>query len=370
MNHVSRTVGHSYSYDAHRAIEALGEVADLDVATGFWLHVGEWLNWPDWLRDGTSQEGSGALPGKISVADDLLIAANIFEHMDIDQLVGRFLERSRPAFGPRTALTQLNGPTLGEVLSYTARLMDAHNPHHRVDFEVENEEAQFTLSPVVPLGELGDVLGLLATIAVYLTIQPLAQGQLGSVVLETKLPRARLRESSWSEFRCSVVAGGDLHRISMPREMAALRNPEFNPAYWSVDLDGIATIERASESAAIVRRVRTKVVDSLLTDRRTPRLKQIATEEGMSVRKVIRLLRGNDTSFHSIVEEERRQIAARLILDASIPLDGVSEMLGFTDRSSFGRSFRKWFGMPPGEYRNSLATTQEAGADTRTGPFA
>ena len=80
----------SYRDDAVLAVKALGTSADMRVKSGTWMHIGEWLDWPDWLCDGTSL-GCGPLPTHISAADDILIAANILEHADIADVLTRLL---------------------------------------------------------------------------------------------------------------------------------------------------------------------------------------------------------------------------------------------------------------------------------------
>ena len=97
--------------------------------------------------------------------------------------------------------------------------------------------------------------------------------------------------------------------------------------------------------------IRVKVAQILSDKQRAPRLKQMAAETGVSPRTITRLLAAQGTSFHEIVEQERRFRAATLINDPSLSLETVATSLGFTDMSSFGRSFRSWFGQPPGRFR-------------------
>src|SRR3989344_1636368 len=59
--------------DAEIAISMLGRRAQLKVQTATTLHFGQWLNWPDWLRHGTSLACDGPLPRTVSLADDLII---------------------------------------------------------------------------------------------------------------------------------------------------------------------------------------------------------------------------------------------------------------------------------------------------------
>jgi AraC-like DNA-binding protein len=131
-------------------------------------------------------------------------------------------------------------------------------------------------------------------------------------------------------------------------------NPDHDPAFWLLALERIAAAERQGEGVAIVDRIRKSVNQALAQEKRVPRLKQIAAIEGVSERTVVRMLAAQNTNFHNVVEEERRRKAAELIGIRTLCLSEIAETLGFTDMSSFGRSFRQWFGNTPGQYRKNL----------------
>jgi AraC-like DNA-binding protein len=71
----------------------------------------------------------------------------------------------------------------------------------------------------------------------------------------------------------------------------------------------------------------------------------------MSERSLGRLLAAGGTSFQAIIDDERRSRAAQMINDPAVSLAEIAEALGFPDVSSFGRSFRRWFGQTPGQFR-------------------
>jgi AraC-like DNA-binding protein len=92
------------------------------------------------------------------------------------------------------------------------------------------------------------------------------------------------------------------------------------------------------------------------------RLKQAAAQFNLSSRTIVRLLARHDTSFHALVEQERKARAMLVIADESISLAEASRQLGFSDMSSFGRSFRQWFGDTPGSVRKAWAICSDAGS--------
>lgn len=344
----------SFRDDALRAIEALGNSANMQVKSGTWLHIGQWLDWPEWLREGTSLDGSGPLPLYISSADDLLIAANVLGHSDPTDMLVNLVRQARPAMGPRAALLYTNAPTLGDSLEFMAGAINANNPCLSVTLNWVESELHFGIDARVPLGRMTNYIVLMSLILMYKVVQSLASDKVEMVTLETNVQRSESTSSLWPLFQCQVRTGAGENRLVIPTSLTSLRNPEADPTLWLLAQENFKAFERTRDSVPIVERVRARVVRMILEDGQVPRLKQVAVQEGVAGRTIIRLLTESSTSFHAIVEGERRLLAARLINDPSVSMESISMTLGFTDKSSFGRSFRKWFGSPPGEFRKIM----------------
>lgn len=75
---------------------------------------------------------------------------------------------------------------------------------------------------------------------------------------------------------------------------------------------------------------------------------------GMAPSTLFRRLREAGTSFEALVERTRREKAIEYLADATITLNGVAELLGYSEHSPFFRAFVRWFGCTPAEYRASL----------------
>ena len=120
---------------------------------------------------------------------------------------------------------------------------------------------------------------------------------------------------------------------------------------WAVARTKLLALENSTGEPAEVSAIRAFILEMLLEHRRVPGLKQLAAHLGISTRTIIRSLARQETSFHKLVEEERKARALVLFADSSVRLTEVANALGFSDMSSFGRSVRKWFGDSPGNLR-------------------
>jgi AraC-like DNA-binding protein len=84
-----------------------------------------------------------------------------------------------------------------------------------------------------------------------------------------------------------------------------------------------------------------------------PRLEDVAVELRVSARSLQRHLLEEGITFHSLVEEARREIAQHYLSQSSLELNETAYLLGYEDPNSFIRAFHKWEGTSPGEWRSS-----------------
>ncbi len=85
-----------------------------------------------------------------------------------------------------------------------------------------------------------------------------------------------------------------------------------------------------------------------------PTAEAVAKRLGLSVSSLRRRLLREQTSYQRIKDECRQAAAMRFLAAESMSICDVATMTGFDDPSTFFRAFRKWTGMTPGQYRDSL----------------
>jgi AraC-like DNA-binding protein len=79
---------------------------------------------------------------------------------------------------------------------------------------------------------------------------------------------------------------------------------------------------------------------------------------GYSQRQLARLLKEKGTSINRLVAQLRQQQAARLLLETDQPVTEIALAIGFKELSGFTRSFKRWTGQSPREYRHHQKTRQ------------
>src|SRR3546814_19522862 len=71
------------------------------------------------------------------------------------------------------------------------------------------------------------------------------------------------------------------------------------------------------------------------------------------------LLARRGTSFRTLVDTLRQQLALTYIADPSLGLAEIAYLLGFSEQSAFQRAFKRWTGKAPGAYRGIAGRSEE-----------
>ncbi|PKM30299.1 MAG: AraC family transcriptional regulator [Gammaproteobacteria bacterium HGW-Gammaproteobacteria-11] len=90
-----------------------------------------------------------------------------------------------------------------------------------------------------------------------------------------------------------------------------------------------------------------------------PKRQAVASALRMSTRTLQRRLQDEHTSFQQLLDETRRELAMQFLRQRRLTLLEIAYLLGFADPSNFFRAFKRWFGMPPGQYREQLEREAE-----------
>jgi AraC-like DNA-binding protein len=80
-------------------------------------------------------------------------------------------------------------------------------------------------------------------------------------------------------------------------------------------------------------------------------MSSIAAQLDMSERQLRRELEAARVGFRGLLERLRRERAAQLLGETRISVDEAAFVLGFSEVSAFSRAFKRWYTVPPTEYR-------------------
>ena len=164
-------------------------------------------------------------------------------------------------------------------------------------------------------------------------------------------PRSTLEHRRW--FRCPLRFAHGLSSIAFAARDVALpieRRDETVAGYLSDYAEHILRTMTAGSS--FTERVRVAIWTHLSEGR--PTLSRIASVLGMSPRTLQRRLTEEGTSVHEQVDHLRKAMAMATLRDRAVPISEVALLLGYGEPSTFYRSFRRWTGKTPEEYRRAF----------------
>ena len=87
----------------------------------------------------------------------------------------------------------------------------------------------------------------------------------------------------------------------------------------------------------------------------------VARRLHMSKSTLHRRLREENTSYQEVASSTRQALAIDYVSDSDHSLAYIAFLLGFSDQSNFSRAFRRWTGMSPKAYRDTLKVAPQAG---------
>ena len=140
-----------------------------------------------------------------------------------------------------------------------------------------------------------------------------------------------------------------LNSFTLPNSVLVKPVSTANPEFRNIAIDYVRDHLGGAEDNR-VRRVELLVHQLLPTGRCS--LQNVADVLGMHPRTLQRELRRSGTEFRSIIDRTRRELVTDYLLETRATLSQVSAMLGYGDQAAFNNAFQRWYGMPPGRWRN------------------
>ncbi|MCC7256970.1 MAG: AraC family transcriptional regulator [Gammaproteobacteria bacterium] len=164
-------------------------------------------------------------------------------------------------------------------------------------------------------------------------------------------PRPRQKVQQFERFfRTEVRFGSDDNRLvfdpgDMETELPA-GNAELARQNDQVVMALLARMDRDD----VIARVRALFVELLPSGECDK--EKVAAQLNMSERSLQSKLAARNTSYRSLLNETRQELAVQYIRQGLHSVSEVTYLLGFADISSFSRAFRSWVGVSPSEYRD------------------
>jgi AraC-like DNA-binding protein len=111
-------------------------------------------------------------------------------------------------------------------------------------------------------------------------------------------------------------------------------------------------LTRITRSTSYAQRVRDVLVQTGSPHRMD--MQSVARRLQLSVRSLRRHLAAEGVHYDAILREALATIATELLRNDERTIQDVSDAMGFADKSTFHRAFKRWTGATPNEYRRRV----------------
>lgn len=270
--------------------------------------------------------------------------------------------------------SMISARTLGEALGIAERFESLLYPliGHRVGLQVDSDSAlarvsydideSWERSALLPSqwdrAETGDTVAKASGLLVWHALCGWMTGQ-AIEAREMHIAAPYLSKEYYdglaAVFRCPIYFDARENSFSVDRgalERRLVHNVdslhEFldNTVYQLIEMER----EPASTSSAIKSLVGIELPGPM------PSFCEIARTLHMSESSLRRRLQRENTSYQALKDEVRCEVAINKLLYEDAKIADLAEYLGFTEPSSFVRSFKSWTGQTPTAYRDEMAS--------------
>lgn len=249
---------------------------------------------------------------------------------------------------------------VGYAMSYSENLLQAYERMARygrvlseaVGYEVHRHGEQVVLSPRTDPSLLGVWHPIVAELTLLLNIgREVTKKTLDPIEVHLPPPQpARLAEYR-ELFRCPIRFDRPQAALVFSASQMRLPIEASDPTLsgYLEQLAGHVLKSLHTPPETFVDRVRRATWHQLSSGK--PELSRIAKQLHISPRTLQRRLRESGTSFSQLLDDLRRELSGRFLLDRKLAVSEVAFLLGYSEPSAFQRAFRRWQGRSPRQYR-------------------
>jgi AraC-like DNA-binding protein len=152
-----------------------------------------------------------------------------------------------------------------------------------------------------------------------------------------------------SYFKAPVKFNADYDGFTLPADAVDRRLPIGNPQLAKIHDQYIIRYLAGLDENNIVQRVKGAIIDMLPSGGVS--YEKVAQKLNMSTRTLQRKLQIGHSTYRTLLEEVRQEIAEGYIHDSTVNLMEIAFVLGYSEYSSFSRAYKRWTKISPSQIR-------------------
>lgn len=150
-------------------------------------------------------------------------------------------------------------------------------------------------------------------------------------------------------FGCPVTFGSDTGKVVFSSALLDGRLPQSDPeSSRHLQQQCQMLIAKLSSQGNFIDDVRMLI---LTRPGYFPDIDYVAEKLAMSTRTLRRRLKAENSSYRALLDEVRFGLAKEYLCETRLPLEEVSELLGYSEPGNFSHAFRRWSTQSPSVWR-------------------
>lgn len=247
---------------------------------------------------------------------------------------------------------------LRRALLRSARFLELLNEDLSIELQESGDEAQLSVHFSNP-HNLDSAFFVTSIFVIWIRLSCwLIQRSILLERIEFQFPEPVYSDEFDLMFPCRHKFSSQLNRVTFSKKFLSLPITQDNESlaeFLHQAPESLLTQYRSDNSTSA--QVKRKLINrsGMTVELENKSFDDVANELSMTTHTIRRRLKEEGNSFQEIKDSIRREQALTLLENTSESLLTISEKLGFSETAAFARAFKKWTGMTPGKYRNTLA---------------
>ena len=165
-------------------------------------------------------------------------------------------------------------------------------------------------------------------------------------------PKPSCSSRFFEYFRSPVDFESTSNSLTLPIDAVDENLPGSNPQLAELNDQIMIEYLAKLDQDHISQRVKAIIIDQLPSGNITD--ESVARVLHLSPRKLQRQLQSVDTTFNTLLNEIRLDLAQKYLREQKISMTEIAFLLGFSESSAFSRAFKRWMRVSPSEYRRAV----------------
>lgn len=246
---------------------------------------------------------------------------------------------------------------LRRALLRSARFLELLNEDLSIELIENGDDAQLCVNYTNP-HQLESVFFVTSIFVIWIRLSCwLIQRSILLERIEFKFPEPAYSDEFDYMFPCRHKFCGQSNRVIFNKKFLSLpitQDSESLARFLHQAPSSLLTQYRADEStsAHVKRLLINRHGMSVSLENKS--FQDVADALNTTTHTIRRRLKEEGNSFQEIKDSIRREQASALLENTALSVVIISGKLGFSEPAAFARAFKKWTGMTPGNYRNTL----------------